>query len=137
MFVGLSASVAAPTNVEPSTLVNVIGVGKVGTDDTQLRIFYGGTTAQTSIALGSANFPINNTTAYELTLFAPPSTTGTVHYEVTNLNTNFKASGTLSGGGTVLPVATTLLTTQIWRSNNATAAAVGIDICSIYLETDV
>jgi phage-related tail fiber protein len=137
MFVGLSDSVAAPTNVEPSTLVNVIGVGKLGTDTTQLYIFYGGSSAQTPIALGAANFPPNNTTAYEIALFAPPNTTGTVHYEVTNLNTNFKASGTLSGGEAVLPVDTTLLTTQIWRSNNATETAVRIDICSIYLETDV
>lgn len=137
MFVGLHTSVAAPTNVEPSSLVNCVGVGQIGTDNTQMYIFYGGSSAQTPIALGSTNFPINLTNAYELSLFAPPNVSGTIHYEVININTNVRVSGTLSGNATVLPQSTTLLTTQIWRSNNATAAAVGIDICSIYLETDV
>jgi len=43
----------------------------------------------------------------------------------------------LNGGGVSLPAPTTLLTyLQAWRSNNATAAAVGLDIMSDYVETD-
>jgi hypothetical protein len=29
-----------------------------------------------------------------------------------------------------------LLCHQLWRTNNATALAVGLDICGIYIETD-
>jgi len=137
MFVGLAASTAAATNVEPNTLVNCVGVAQLSTDSTQLYIVYGGSAAQTAIPLGSTNFPItNNTLAFDLSLFAPPSTTGVIYYEVLNILTGAKATGTLSGAGTVIPAATTLLTSQSWRTNNATALAATLDICSIYIETD-
>ena len=137
-FVGISSSTAAPTNVEPSTLTNCIGVGN-GAADTNLKIYYGGSTAQTPIDLG-ANFPSNtvNTDVYELALFSPPSLNGVVYYEVTRLNTGHVASGILSGNpGVILPANTTLLSyAQIWRNNNATAAAAALDIMSDYIETD-
>jgi hypothetical protein len=138
-FVGISNSTSAPSNVEPSTLTNAIGVGH-GASDTNLKLYYGGSAAQTPIDLG-ANFPTNtsNTDVYELVLFAPPSTANTVFYEVTRLNTGHTATGTLvaSTPGLQLPLATTLLTYMLaWRTNNATAAAVGIDIMSDYIETD-
>ena len=137
MFVGMSSSTSAPTNVEPSTLTNAIGVGH-GAADTNLKIFRGGSSAQTPIDLG-ANFPTNtlNTDVYELALFAP-SDSSDVYYEVTRLNTGHVATGLLSNsGGVALPANTTLLTyCQAWRSNNATALAVGLDIMSDYIETD-
>jgi hypothetical protein len=137
-FNGISAATTAPTNVEPSTLTNIIGMGH-GAADTTMKIFYGGSVAQPPIDLG-ANFPANttNTDAYELALFSPPSVDGTVYYEVTRLNTGHVAIGTLSGNpGTALPANTTLLTySQIWRFNNTTAAACGLDIMSDYIETD-
>ncbi len=137
-FVGVSSTVSAPTNVEPSTLTNSIGVGH-GASDTNLKIFYGGSTAQTPISLG-ANFPVNtlSTDVYELALFAPTNSNNTVYYEVTRINTGNVATGTLTGtAGTALPSSTTLLAYQrAWRSNNATAKAVGLDIMSDYIETD-
>lgn len=138
MFVGISATTGAPSNVEPSTLVNSIGVGH-GAANTNLFIYYGGSAAQTPIDLG-ANFPTNtlSTDAYELALFAPPGVAATVYYEVTRLNTGHVATGVLTGtSGVVVPASTTLLTyMQAWRTNNATALAVGMDIMSDYIETD-
>ncbi len=138
MFMGISATTAAPTNVEPSTLTNCCGVGH-GASDTNLKLFYGGSTAQTPIDLG-ANFPITHGSAnvYELVLFSPPNENGVIKYRVTRLNTGHVAEGTISGsGGIVLPATTTLLN-YMWgyRTNNATALAVGIDIMSDYIETD-
>jgi hypothetical protein len=136
-FVGISSSTAAPTNVEPSTLTNSIGVGH-GTADSTLSIYFGGSAAQTPISLG-ANFPANTLSVdiYELALFCAPGST-TVGWQVTRLNTGDAASGTLTGTvGTQLPAVTTLLTySQNWRTNNATALAVGLDIFSDYIETD-
>jgi len=137
MFVGVSASVAAPTNVEPSTLTNVIGVGE-GAADSNLKLYYGGSAAQPPIDLG-ANFPstTSNTDVYELILFSPPNTAD-VYYEVNRLNTGDSAGGVLANnGGVGLPSTTTLLTyLQAWRCNNTTAQAVGLDIMSDYIETD-
>jgi len=136
-FFGLSSTVAAPTNVEPSTLTNSIGVGQ-GAANTNLFVYYGGSAAQTPIDLGS-NFPTgtSNTDLYELTLFAPPTSNNTVYYQVIRLNTGNVASGTLTGtAGTVLPSNTTYLAIRNWRTNNATASAVTIAIAGMYMETD-
>ncbi len=137
-FVGISSSTAAATNVEPSTLTNSIGVGH-GAADTNLMLYYGGSAAQAAINLG-ANFPVNTLSVdcYELALFASPNA-ATVNYMVTRLNTGHVASGVLTAAtpGTQLPLNTTLLSyCKAWRTNNATALAVGLDIISDYIETD-
>ena len=136
-FVGLSSAVNTPTNVDPSTLTNVIGVGQ-GASNTNLFVYYGGSAAQTAIDLG-ANFPTgtSNTDWYELTLFSPPTSANTVYYQVVRLNTGNVASGTLTGtAGTALPSNTTYLAIRNWRTNNATASAVTLAIGGIYMETD-
>lgn len=138
MFIGISSSTSAPTNVEPSTLINSIGVGH-GAADTNLKLYYGGSTAQTPIDLG-VNYPTNtaNTDVYELALFSSPNGSGQVYYEVSRLNTGHVTTGVLNpSGGVALPASTTLLT-YFWgyRSNNTTALAVGLDLMSDYIETD-
>jgi hypothetical protein len=136
-FVGINNG-SAPSTGEPSTLTNVIGVGN-GASDTNLFLYYGGSAAQTPINLG-ANFPANTLSvdAYELALFCAPGSE-TVTWQVTRLNTGDTASGTLSGAsGVALPAPSTLLShTVCYRYNNATALAVGIDLISDYIETDM
>jgi len=133
MFIGLSASTAAPTNVEPSTLVNSIGVAQLSTSNNLQIVWNGATATNTPIDLG-ATFPANTLSAdvYELALFAPAAGSA-VHYQVTRLNTGDKASGSLTTG---LPLGTVFMCQQLWRCNNATALAVGLDICGLYVETD-
>ena len=132
MFVGLSATTGAPTNVEPNTVNNVVGVAQISTSNNLQIVTRDGTTAQT-IDLG-VNFPANTLSAdaYELALFAPPNGT-TIGYRVERLGTANVAEGTLS---TNLPVSTTLMGIQMWRCNNATALAVGLDLVNLYIETD-
>lgn len=137
MFVGLRNITTAPTNVEPSTLTNCIGIGH-GATNSNLFIYYGGSAAQTPIDLGTS-FPANtlSTDLYELTLFCAPTSNNTVTYKVERLNTGVTASGTLTGtAGTALPLNTTLLVNNDYRTNNTTGLAVGIDYVSIYFETD-
>ena len=131
MFIGLDASTAAPKNVDPSLLTNCIGVGQIATSN-NLHIIYGNATAKTPIDLG-ADFPANtNADPYELILFAPP--TGGCYWQVRRLGTSFEATGFLSS--TEIPTSTQLLCLKLWRSNNTTDLAVGLDVCSIYIETD-
>ena len=135
MFVGLRNAVAAATSVDPATLTNIAGVGC--TAGSNLKIYYGGSAAQTAIDLG-ANFPSGglSTDLYELALFAPPATQ-VIYYQVTRLNTGHVATGTLTGTvGTAIPAATTFLGPVAWRANGATALAVGIDVVSWYVETN-
>jgi hypothetical protein len=132
MFVGLSASTAAPTNVEPNTVNNSVGVGQIAASNNLQIITRDATTAQT-IDLG-ASFPANTLSAdvYELLLFCAPNGS-TIGYRVERMNTGDVAEGTLSAN---LPVNTTLMGIQLWRSNNATALAVGLDLIHLQIETD-
>lgn len=135
MFMGVRFS-STPANAEPNTLTNCIGIGH-GASDTNMKLYYGGTSAQTPIDLG-VNFPsnTNNVDVYELALFSAP-TSEDVSYEVTRLNTGHVATGTITNtGAAVLPTNSVLLAPWGYRTNNATALAVGVDIMSAYLETD-
>lgn len=142
-FVGLSSSVATATNVEPSTIVNCIGLAQLSTDTTQLYLVYGGSVAQTAIGLG-VNFPPMAATGatggnvYVLTLFSVGTENGIIYYRVERLGTTYVTEGTLTPAvvGTQTPASTTLLAHRAWRCNNATALAAAIDIVNIYIETD-
>lgn len=129
MFVGLQANTGAATNVEPTTLVNSIGVCQISTSG-NLQIYGAGATAGAAVDLG-AGFPANgNVAVYELRMFSPPS--GGVQWTVIRLDTETSVSGTFGDA----PIGTVLLCHQLWRTNNATALAVAIDICGICIETD-
>jgi len=135
MFIGVRNAVAAPTNVEPDTLTQCVGVAAISSSN-NLHIVYGGTAAQTKIDLG-ANFPANSLSAdlYELSLFSSPYS-GDVYWQVTRLNTGDTASGQIvNSGAAVLPTASLLLGVVAWRCNNATALAVGLDLAMHYVET--
>ena len=136
-FAGLSNPTAAPTNVEPSTLINTIGVGH-GAADTNLKLYYGGSAAQAPIDLG-ANFPANTLSVdmYELALFASPNNQD-VGYRVENLRTGSVAEGVIPNTtpGTTLPLNTAFMGWRIWRCNNATALACAVDVVAFSVETD-
>jgi hypothetical protein len=141
MFVGLTSSIAAATNVDPATLTNCIGVG-CSSDTTGLLLYYGGSAAQTPITLGATDFPtnstVNNAVGYELTLFSPTNANNVVSYRLLNINTGISVSGTITAttAGTQLPLSTTLLAHRMWRTNGSTGTAVGIDTMSVYIESD-
>lgn len=135
-FVGVGSN-GAPTNVEPNTLLYSIGVGH-GAADTNLLMYCGGSSAQTPVDLG-VNFPANTLSSdiYELTLHAPSNATGVIYWQVDRVGTPYKASGSFSGDGTVIPTAPqTVSALQAWRCNNTTALAVSLDISHIYVHTD-
>lgn len=142
-FVGMTSNTAAPTNVEPSTLTNCIGVAQLSTDATQLYLVYGGSAAQTAVALGT-NFPpmagtgIANGIAYDLAIWCPPNSNGVINWTLERIGTSFSTSGTITPAtpGTQTPASTTLMNPVVWRCNNATAAAVAFDLISFYIETD-
>jgi len=132
-FVGFTTGIAAPTNVEPSSQTNILGLGCDTADSTFSIMHNDGAGTATKVSLG-AGFPANTLSqdAYELALFCPPND-ATVQYRVENLVTSVVASGTLS---TNLPANNQLLALQGWRTNNATLLAVGIDLISCYIESD-
>lgn len=137
-FGGMSSATAAPTNVEPNTLTNTIGIGQLSTDATQWYWIQGGSSAQTAVACGTGvGAPAgNSTTAWELAIFCPNSVANTYYLDLTNISTGVTVSRTMSGTSAQVPQSSTLLAWRHWACNNATALAVGVDLCSIYIETD-
>jgi hypothetical protein len=126
------------TNVEGDTRTSIVGITQLSTDATQWYWIAAGSSAQTATPIGTAiGAPGgNSTTAWELAIFAPNSIANTYYVQLTNITTGAVATTTFTGGAAVIPQSSTLLAWNAWATNNATAAAVGIDLCSLYIETD-
>jgi hypothetical protein len=133
VFVGLSDSVAAPTNIDPLVTGTIGRVGMAANLNTGNWSFVQNAagTGVTAFNLG-ANFPIDNTSLYELILYAKPNDT-VINYRVTNLSTGAQISSTTNP--TNLPSNTTYLAPQFWMVNVA-ASIVTFDFGGWYLESD-
>lgn len=133
-FMGLGDTVA-PTDVNPSTLLRVVGIG-YDAADTQVQLMHNdGTGAATKIALGAA-FPKPNadsTFSYRLRLYAPPGTTQSLSYELENLSTGAVASGTVT---TNLPSISDFLTPKLYASVGSVSSVVGVMVGPIMFQTE-
>ena len=143
-FAGMTATTTAPTNVEPNTLVNTIGIAQLSTNTTQMYLVYGGSAAQTAVAVGTGFPPYNGTvglttgTPYDFMIWCSPNSNGVFSWQLDRLDTGTSTGGTITPGtpGTQTPANTTLLNPVMWACNNATALACAFDVSNIYIETD-
>lgn len=134
-FAGMRNSTAAPTDVDPSTLTNICGMGYDAADTNVQFMYNDGTGTATKVNLGAA-FPKPNTdrtAVYEIAMFSPPGTTQSLSYEVTNLVTGAVATGTVT---TDLPTTATLLAPYSYVSVGGVSSVVGMMVNSLYLESD-
>ncbi len=138
IFIGLhSAEANVAGTVEPKSLTNTIGFG-CNAAETTLRVFSNDATGTaTQHADLGATFPATGgaaTNFYEFRLFAPSAAGQQVYWSAHRLN-----DGLVVNGGPVttdLPALGTLLATHILHSNGTTAAAVHVDVQSLYIESD-
>jgi len=138
MFVGMKTS-TTPTNVDPFTLTNCIGIAQVGGSNSLFLICCGASIVGASQTLLPAAFDASDTTAlYELTIHSPRFESK-VYWSVTRLDTGDVASDEIAGdAGTDFPGTTTLLCAPwCYRTNNTTALAVAMDFAPVYIETDI
>ncbi len=132
-FVGLAPS-QTPTDVEPSTRLNLLGMGWDAADANIQLMHNDGAGAATKIDLG-ASFPVpvsDRAEVYELTLFCPPNG-ASVFWQVTDLNTDATASGEVSAD---IPASTTFLALLGAISVGGTSSVVGLTLFGLYLESD-
>lgn len=124
-FMGLANSTVAPTDVEPSSITSIVGIG-YDAADTNLQIMHNDATGTaTKVDLG-ASFPVPTTDRsawYELALYSPKGTTQSVNWTVTNLITGATASGTIT---TDMPAASAGLCPRIWSSAGGTSSVIGV-----------
>lgn len=134
-FCGLADWSAAPTDVEPSSRTNVIGMGWDAAD-TNIQIMHNDASGTcTKIDLG-AGFPVptvDREQVYELQLYSPNNLTRSVNYTVirysrTNKTIAAIATGTIT---TKLPAVTQLLGCVGAMSVGGTSSVVGVALMGI------
>lgn len=134
-IVGMTGASAAITNVEMSSLLNIIVFAHDAADTDWFFMVNDGTGAATRVALGTAGqFPCKTAAIdfYEFRIYAPSNGT-TVYYSIERVNTGDFVEGSVS---TDLPLQTQGLSYQIGTTNNATAAIAQFDMSVIYIESD-
>lgn len=133
-FVGLRNVSTAPTNVNPSTLTNCVGVAAIDGSD-NLHIVYGGTSAQTPIDLGGIFDCKTDESAYRVTLESRRRSADfnvfvTVDRIVNNgtIDTTFSAKLVdTSGTFAQLPGGQDLYD-HMWKTNNSHSLVVALDL---------
>ena len=120
-----------PSDVDPSTIQNILGVG-CDTADTTYHIMHKDnlgvvTKVDTGISKSAADF----TEVYELEMRCIPG--GDVTFKFTNLTTDEVFTHTAS---TNLPAATALLTPQLWYSVGGTSSVIGASLMHLSIDTD-
>lgn len=132
-FVGLSSSIANPTNVDPLTSPTIGRVGvAINLNTGNWNFVTNAVGAVPTVTPLGATMPVNNTDLYELVLHSAPNGT-VIGWRVTNISTGAQVSGSAAAN---IPTNTTFLAPQFWLTNNATAAAAILDFSSWYLESD-
>jgi hypothetical protein len=134
-FAGLRGSTGAPTDVEPSSVTNLVGMGYDAADTNIQLIHNDGSGTATKIDLG-ASFPkpsADRTKAYRIQLYSPPGTTQSVSYLVRDLETGAEATGTIT---TDLPSTTTALNPYAYMSVGGVSSVIGIAVRNMKIETE-
>lgn len=134
-FVGLVASTAAPTDVNPSTQVNMCGMGIDAADANWQFMTNDQTGTATKIDLGAAfaRATVDRTGVFEVAMFCAPNA-AVIYYECTNTLTGDVVTGSVT---TDLPQNTVFLTQKGWTSVGGTSSVVGQMLSSLYIETDL
>jgi hypothetical protein len=124
-FFGLRGSSAAPTDVNPSSLTNIIGLGW-DSPDTRLSIMYNDASGTASRVDLGANFPrptADRSQAWDFTILSDGQ--GNVYWAVINLANGATASGVIT---TNLPAGNTLLTFNSYIAVGGTSSVIGVGL---------
>jgi hypothetical protein len=134
VFVGMAATGGIAGSVNPSTLLNIFGIG-CDASQTTLRVMSNDASGTATMTDLGANFPAATSAVdfYEVRLFCASGAVTKMGWSIKRLNTGHFAEGEVT---TDLPVADTLMAPHVHHSNGTTATAAWIDIQSLYIETD-
>ena len=131
-FVGMSTTTAAPTDVEPSTLLNMIGFGWDAADANIQFFNNDGSGTATKTSTGIAVPTADRTSVYEVSMYCKPTGT-TIYYTIKDLVSGSSFSSFVT---TDIPGATTGLSPRGWMSVGGTSSVIGIALMSLSMESD-
>jgi hypothetical protein len=127
-FFGLRGSSAAPTDVNPSTLTNIVGLGW-DSGDTNLSIIFNdasGTASKYNLGSQLPRPTADRSQAWDFTILSDGG--GNVYWAVISLANGATASGTLT---TDLPAANTLITFSFYISVGGTSSVIGVGLAML------
>lgn len=134
MFVGMQSGTAAPTDVNPSTLTNIVGAGYDSTDANWQILFNDGTSTATKVDTGVAVPTADRSNRYEVAIFCPPNGSA-ISVQFTDLS---PGGITITASNSVdIPSNTTFLGIRGYHSVGGTSSVVGFGLMSIYSEIDI
>jgi len=125
-FCGFTNSLSAPTDVQPSSLLNVYGMGWDSGDANIQFLRNDGAGFATKTDLGAA-FPVptnDRTKWYELIIFIPVGSIE-VNYMVIDWATGAVATGVVASE---VPAATVAMYPRTWMSAGGTSSVIGVGI---------
>lgn len=130
-FFGMSTSTSNPTDVDPSTLTNIFGMGW-DDDDTNVQFMHNdGSGTATKVDLGSS-FPVTSadrTDVYRITMYSPANSS-TVYYKIDDIKDGDVATGTVSSD---LPSNTVFFAPRGYTSVGGTNTVTGFAIMQLEL----
>lgn len=136
-FQGLRGSTSAPTDVNPSTLTDIIGIGWDAADTNVFLMHNDSSGTATRVDLGVARPNTDRTSSsgvlYQLDLSCSAAGSS-IAWSLTEL-----VAGTLIGSGTVttnLVTATTELAPYVYASVGGTSSVVGVAFMDFYVESN-
>ena len=130
MFLGMYASSTVIGNVNPSTLLNMVGIGFDSGQTTMRLLTNDNVGAATALDLG-VNFPTTSgQDLYEVVLSCEPNGSE-IRYRVERLNGGNVAEGAIL---TDLPLNTAFMTPHMWYNNGSSAGACELSIVRMYAE---
>lgn len=133
-FVGMcgTSGGTAPTDVNPSTLLNIAGVGYDSADTNWQLMFNDGTGTASKVDTGFARPSTDRPDPVEISVFCAPNGS-TVYAEIIRL-----ADGThyMGSEATDIPSNTTLLSPRGYHSVGGTSSVVGFALMGLYCESD-
>jgi hypothetical protein len=127
-FFGLRGSSAAPTDVNPSSLTNIIGLGW-DSPDPNLSFMYNDASGTASRVPLGTSFPrptADRSQAWDITILSDGA--GNVYWAVISLANGATASGVLT---TDLPDGSTLLTYLAYISVGGTSSVIGVGVSMV------
>lgn len=131
-FCGMAASAAQATDVQPSSQLNIAGVGYDAADTTWQFMFNDGAGTATKINTGVTRPSADRQSVYSVIVFCPP---GGASIGVTFIDEGVGTAYT-SVATTDLIAASTALGPRAYASVGGTSSVVGVTLFSGYVETD-
>lgn len=130
-FTGFANSAGVPTDVDPSTQTDVLGVGCDAADTNWHIMHRTGNGTVTKVNTGFPKAVADNTEMYELAMSAHPSA-AEVHFRFTRLSDGAVFTHVAT---TSLPAPASLLAARGHYSVGGTSSVIGYALSSFYIET--